>query len=150
MFGQQPPIHDRVGGSGWNAQIVFEDHPIPWTIAHQIRAADVCTHRGRRQAAGRAESRGAVERKYADDTVGDDRLLGVDVDQKGIQGSCALPQACRQVCPFVGGDEPRHQIERKHLSATLPADPERDVFGALILLIPVHAASPTHRSSRYR
>ena len=80
---------------------------------------------------------------YPDDTVGDDGLLGVDVTQKGIQGSCALPQACRQVCPFVGGDEPRHQIEGKHLSAALPADPEHDVLGALILF-DTALAGPQH------
>ena len=69
----------------------------------------------------------------ADDTVGHDGLLGIDVAQKGVQCSRALSQARGQVCPFVRGDEPRHQIEREHLGATLPTDPERDVLGALIL-----------------
>ena len=68
-----------------------------------------------------------------DDTVGHDGLLGIDVAQKGVQCSRALSQARGQVCPFVRGDEPRHQIERKHLGTTLPTDPEGDVLGALIL-----------------
>ena len=64
------------------------------------------------QPARRAEPGCPVERVNTDDTVGDDGLLGVDVAQERIQRSGPLTQARRELRPFVGGDEPRHQVER--------------------------------------
>ena len=134
VLAQQPVVDDRVRDARRHPQVVFEHHPVTGAVAHQVGAADVRAHRVAGQPARRAEAGRPVEGLHADDAVGDDRLLGVDVAEERVQRPGPLAQAVGQLRPLVGGHDARHQVERKQLGAALAGDAEGDVVGALLLL----------------
>lgn len=92
------------------------------------------THAVAGQSAGRTETGRAVENLRAEHAVRQDRLLGVDVSQEGVQRPGSLREALGQLCPLVGGHDSRHQIKRVHLHTAVPGGPERDVAGTAFLL----------------
>ena len=134
MLGEQPPVHDRVGGAGRDPQIVLEHHPVP-ARSHTRSVPLTCARTGvAAQPAGRPESGCPVERLHLDDAVGDDRLLGVDVAQERVERPRPLPQTRPSGLPTRRrATTPRHQVDRKQLGPALTADPEGDVVGALLL-----------------
>ena len=103
-------------------------------VAHQVGAADMRAHRIAGDAARRAEAGRPVEGLHADDALGDDGLVGVDVAQECIQRPGPLSQAVGQLHPLGGGHHARHQVDGEQLGAALTGHAESDVVGALLLL----------------
>ncbi len=148
QFGKQPHHHlavfEHVGDARRHAQVVFEDVELALARAHDVDAGDV-----RVDAAGHVESLhfGAVL-VIAEDLFGtqhacaQDVLAVVDVRDERVERLHALAQSRRELAPFVGREDARHDVERNQpLVAVLlavhrerDADPVKEAVGFSALL----------------
>src|SRR3954451_9814832 len=140
---EQPAGGDRIGGAAGGAQVVLEDLPAAVLVAHDVEAHDGRADGGGRQP-GRllAPPRPTQDGVAAQDAVGEDPLLAVDVTEEQLERAGPLDQALGKLLPLVAADDPRHEVDGEQLLAVadavgepvLPQPVVAGLFAALQLL----------------
>jgi hypothetical protein len=113
--GHDAPVLQHVADPRGHPHVVLEHLEGPVHVAHQVDARDVHPH-----AVGRLDPlRGAVvsaagqHDRAGHDAVAEDVRRAVDVGEEGLERQHPLPHSAVDQVPLVGGDHPRHQVERE-------------------------------------
>ena len=111
----RPPVFDDVGDPRRRAEVVLEHAEATGVVAHEVDPRDVDPDAARGIEAGDAavEVRRARHQTTRDHAVGEDLARPVDVGEEPLEREDALAYPGLDDGPFVGVDDPGHQIERE-------------------------------------
>ena len=123
-------VLEHVRDARWRAKVVLEHVEVVFADAHQIDSRDM-----RVDVAGHVDTDhlGTIERVAQNVTSGDhafanDALVVVNVVQEKIERAHPLLESERELAPFLGAQNARHDVERNEPlgSAGFAVDVERD------------------------
>ncbi len=112
---QDVAVLEHVGDARWAAAVVLEDEVVAATVADEVGADDMGVDAlGRDHAEQLALVLPAREHELGwDDAVLETLLALVDIEDEEVQRGDALNEAGLDPLPLAGGDDARHEVERK-------------------------------------